>query len=94
MNPEAMDVLLDNIDSLERGQEFAARINEPVVWYKLGKAQLDNGAIVESIESYLKADDSQDYVEVIRKAEDEEQSQHGLFAMYSTWAWWGIRLMI
>jgi clathrin heavy chain len=38
LNSEAMDTLLTNIESLERGQEFAARINEPAVWYKLGKA--------------------------------------------------------
>jgi clathrin heavy chain len=72
MNPEAMDVLLTNIESLERAQEFAARINEPGVWYKLGKAQLDSGSIPESIESYLKAEDPQDYAELIQKAEDEE----------------------
>merc|ERR1719331_1047166 len=72
MNSEAMDVLLDNIESLERAQEFAARINEPVVWYKLGKAQLESGSIPEAIESYLKAEDPQDYVELIQKAEREE----------------------
>merc|ERR1719262_878729 len=72
LNSEAMDTLLTNIESLERGQEFAARINEPTVWYKLGKAQLDTGSIPEAIESYLKADDPQDYIELIQKAEDEE----------------------
>ena len=41
-------------------------------WYKLGKAQLDNGSIPEAIESYLKAEDPQDYVELIQKAEREE----------------------
>merc|ERR1719443_1880531 len=72
LNNEAMDTLLTNIESLERAQEFAARINEPAVWYKLGKAQLDSGAIPEAIESYLKAEDPQDYAELIQKAEREE----------------------
>jgi clathrin heavy chain len=72
MNEEAMDVLLTNIESIERAQEFAARINEPVVWYKLGKAQLEQGTIPDAIESYLKAEDPQDYVELIQKAEREE----------------------
>jgi clathrin heavy chain len=72
MNSEAMDTLLTNIESLERAQEYAARINEPAVWYKLGKAQLDNGSVPEAIDSYLKAEDAQDYAEVIAKAESEE----------------------
>merc|ERR1719217_701959 len=72
LNNEAMDTLLTNIESLERAQEFAARINEPAVWYKLGKAQLDNGSVPEAIESYLKAENAQDYAEVIAKAESEE----------------------
>jgi clathrin heavy chain len=72
LNSEAMDTLLTNIESLERAQEFAARINEQPVWYKLGKAQLESGAIPEAIESYLKAEDPQDYAEVIHKAEREE----------------------
>jgi len=72
LNAEAMDTLLINLDSLERAQEFAARCNEPGVWYKLGKAQLENGQIPDSIESYLKAEDAQDFVEVIHAAEREE----------------------
>merc|ERR1719217_242796 len=72
MNSEAMDTLLTNIESLERAQEFAARINEPAVWYKLGKAQLESGAIPDAIESYLKSEDPQDYAELIQKAEREE----------------------
>merc|ERR1719460_3272577 len=72
MNSEAMDTLLTNIESLERAQEYAARINEPTVWYKLGKPQLDNGSVPEAIDSYLKAEDAQDYAEVIAKAESEE----------------------
>merc|ERR1719163_2598005 len=63
LNTEAMDTLLTNIESLERAQEFAARINEPAVWYKLGKAQLETGSIPEAIESYLKAEDPADYAE-------------------------------
>merc|ERR1711979_34791 len=72
MTSEAMDVLLTNIESLDRAQEFAARINEPNVWYKLGKSQLEQGSVPEAIESYLKAEDPQDFAEVIQKAEREE----------------------
>jgi len=71
-NSEAMETLLTNIESVERAQEFAARCNDPAVWYKLGKAQLENGQIPEAIDSYLKAEDASDYQEVIQAAEREE----------------------
>merc|ERR1719443_1324637 len=73
LNSDAMDTLLTNIESLERAQEFAARCNDPVVWYKLGKAQLENNTIPEAIESYLKAEDPTDYADVIQVAEREEK---------------------
>ncbi|OLQ05935.1 Clathrin heavy chain 1 [Symbiodinium microadriaticum] len=83
-----ISVLLENISSLERAQEFAARINDKTVWYKLGKAQLENGKsssviqsaetrgskdtrnsaanVPEAVDSYLKAEDATDYLEVIQ----------------------------
>eukprot|EP00928_Gymnodinium_smaydae_P000827 TRINITY_DN1030_c0_g1_i3.p1 TRINITY_DN1030_c0_g1~~TRINITY_DN1030_c0_g1_i3.p1 ORF type:complete len:1741 (-),score=474.00 TRINITY_DN1030_c0_g1_i3:126-5348(-) len=72
LNSEAMDTLLDNLNSLERAQEFAAKCNDNVVWYKLGKAQLENGQVPEAIDSYLKAEDASDYAAVIHAAEREE----------------------
>jgi len=72
LNAEAMDTLLTNIESMERAQEFAARCGDSAVWYKLGKSQLESGQVVEAIESYLKAEDSSDYVQVIEAAEREE----------------------
>jgi len=72
MNSEAMDTLLTNVESMERAQEFAARCGDKAVWYKLGKAQLENGQVPEAVESYLKAEDASDYAEVIQAAEREE----------------------
>mmetsp|Transcript_88548 Transcript_88548/g.255372 ORF Transcript_88548/g.255372 Transcript_88548/m.255372 type:complete len:1482 (+) Transcript_88548:892-5337(+) len=72
LNAEAMEVLLTNIESVERAQEFAARCGDNNVWYKLGKAQLENGQVSEAIDSYLKAEDATDYNEVIQAAEREE----------------------
>jgi clathrin heavy chain len=72
LNAEAMETLLNNIESVERANEFAARCGDNQVWYKLGKAQLENGQITEAIESYLKAQDASDYMEVIQAAEREE----------------------
>ncbi|CAD7945130.1 unnamed protein product [Amoebophrya sp. A120] len=73
MHPEAMDVLLLNIDSIERAAEYAARVNEPVVWSKLGKAYLESGAVAEAIDSYIKANDASDYMEVISVAERQNK---------------------
>jgi len=73
LNSEAMDTLLTNIESMERAQEFAARCNDGVVWYKLGKAQLESNQVVEAIDSYLKAGDATDYAEVTQAAEQEEK---------------------
>jgi len=72
LNSDAVETLLTNIESIERAQEFAARCNEGPVWYKLGKAQLENGTVPEAIESYLKAEDASDYKDVILAAEREE----------------------
>jgi len=72
LNVEAMETLLTNIESIERAQEFAARCGDSKVWYKLGKAQLENGQVAEAIDSYLKAEDATDYIEVIQAAEREE----------------------
>jgi clathrin heavy chain len=72
LNSEAMDTLLTNIDSMERANEFAARCNDSVVWYKLGKSCLEHGMVAEAIDAYLKAEDATDYAEVIQAAEREE----------------------
>eukprot|EP00931_Biecheleriopsis_adriatica_P053822 TRINITY_DN3159_c0_g1_i5.p1 TRINITY_DN3159_c0_g1~~TRINITY_DN3159_c0_g1_i5.p1 ORF type:complete len:1502 (+),score=433.83 TRINITY_DN3159_c0_g1_i5:139-4506(+) len=71
-NAEAMDTLLTNIDSLDRAQEFAARIGDKTVWYKLGKAHLEKCQVSEAVESYLKAEDATDYQGVIQAANREE----------------------
>lgn len=48
-NVEAITVLLDHLQKLDRAQEFAERVNEAPVWSKLGRAQLQAGFVKESI---------------------------------------------
>ena len=72
LNNEAMDTLLTNMASLDRATEFAARLNDQAVWYKLGRAQLDANMVPEAMQSYLKAEDARDYIQVIDTAEREE----------------------
>jgi len=61
-------VLIDNINNLDRAYEFAEKCNEPAVWSQLARAQLENGMVKEAIDSYIKADDPSQYMEVVSVA--------------------------
>ncbi|PPQ65881.1 hypothetical protein CVT24_011212 [Panaeolus cyanescens] len=64
----AMTVLVEHIVSIDRGLEYATKVNEPEVWSRLAKAQLDGLRIKDSVESYIKAQDPSNYAEVIEIA--------------------------
>ncbi|EFA76771.1 clathrin heavy chain [Heterostelium album PN500] len=68
-NVEAIDVLLNNINSIERAYDFADRVNQIEVYSKLGSAQLRADMVKESIESFIKANEIDKYQEVITAAE-------------------------
>jgi clathrin heavy chain len=53
---------------MDRGKEFAERVNISPVWSKLARAQLDNQMVTEAIASYIKAKDPSDYLLVINAA--------------------------
>jgi len=72
LHTDAVDVLLNNMENLERAAEFAARVNESGVWSRLGRAQLGQNQVSEAIESYIKAEDPVDYKEVIDASERED----------------------
>jgi clathrin heavy chain len=63
--PEAIQVLLEHLENMERAIEFAAYWDQPDVWSILGKAQLDKELVKEAIVSFLKADDASHFVDVI-----------------------------
>ncbi|KAF8582771.1 clathrin heavy chain 1 [Ramaria rubella] len=65
---EAMNVLVEHIVSLDRGVEYANKVNRPEVWSRLAKAQLDGLRIKDSIDSYIKAEDPSNFLEVIEIA--------------------------
>jgi len=71
-NVDAVEVLLNNVESIERAVEFAEKVNENDVWSKLGRAQLGANLIAGCIDSYIRANDAASYVEVIHAAEREE----------------------
>ncbi|RWW78594.1 hypothetical protein BHE74_00013190 [Ensete ventricosum] len=70
LNVQAVNVLLDNIQSIERAVEFAFRVEEDAVWSQVAKAQLRQGLVSDSIESFIRADDETQFLDVIRAAED------------------------
>jgi clathrin heavy chain len=68
LHVNAIQVLIDNIGDIEQASEFAERVNQPEVFSKLGKAQLDQGAVSKAIASFIKANDPEYYNEVIAAA--------------------------
>jgi clathrin heavy chain len=68
VNTSAIQVLIENIQNLDRAYEFAERCADPGVWTILAKAQLDAGMVKEAIDSYIKSDDPSAYMEVVEAA--------------------------
>ena len=64
-------VLIENVQNLDRAYEFAERCNEAAVWSLLAKAQLQKNMVKEAIDSYIKADDPSTYTEVVEAANRE-----------------------
>lgn len=65
VNTSAIEVLIDHINNLDRAYEFAEKCNEPAVWSQLARAQLNKDMVKEAIDSYIKADDPSQYMEVV-----------------------------
>lgn len=70
LNVQAVNVLLDNIRSIDRAVEFAFRVEEDAVWSQVARAQLREGLVSDAIESFIRADDATQFLEVIRAAQD------------------------
>ena len=67
----SIQVLIENVQNLDRAYEFAERCNEPDVWSLLAKAQLEQNMVKEAIDSFIKADDPSVYTEVVAIARKE-----------------------
>ena len=68
---EAVEVLLNNMNDIDRALEYATRINDKEVWTILARAQLEANLIKEAIDAYIKATDATNAEAVIRAAERE-----------------------
>lgn len=60
--------MVDNVLSLDRGEDYADKVDLPEVWSQLGKAQLNGLRVSDAIESYKKANDPSNFKEVIEIA--------------------------
>jgi clathrin heavy chain len=62
---DAVNVLIDHIVSIDRAQDYAEQIDTDEVWSRVAKAQLDGLRVTDSIESYIRASDPSNFLEVI-----------------------------
>jgi clathrin heavy chain len=72
---EAVEILLIHLDSIDRAVEFAKRIEDPKVWSRVGRSQLDANFVKQAIDSFITADDPEHYLAVIQAAEREERNE-------------------
>jgi len=79
---KAMKVILDNMMSLDRGLEYASKIDKKELWSQLGEAQLNGLRVSEAIESYTKAEDPSNFENVIDIAEHSEKYDELLSYLY------------
>ena len=70
LNVQVVNVLLDNLETIDRAMEFAFQVEEDVVWSQVAKAQLRKGLVSDAIESFIHANDSTHFLEVIKVAKD------------------------
>jgi clathrin heavy chain len=65
----AINVLVEHVVSIDRAQQYASKLDQPELWSRLAKAQLDGLRIKDAIDSYVRAEDPSNFDEVIELAE-------------------------
>lgn len=69
LRSDAMKVLVDDIMSLDRGEQYAEKYDVSELWYQLGTAQLNGLRIPEAIDSYVKSKNPGNFEQVIEISE-------------------------
>jgi len=72
MQVAALSVLVDHLADLHRARSYADRASQPLVWSKLGAAQLESHLAADAIASFLAAEDPTHYVTVANEANEAE----------------------
>lgn len=70
MPEEALDVLIEHMENLDRAAEYAERVNKPAAWSKLAGALLEAGRCKEAVDAYVKSKDASNFERVIAVASD------------------------
>lgn len=65
MHVEAVGVLIEQVGSVERAREYAEKMARKEVWATLGRAQRAQGLFHDAVDSFIRADDPSDHVEMI-----------------------------
>jgi clathrin heavy chain len=71
-HPEAIGVLINHLKDIQRASEYADKVDTSEVWSLLAKAQLDQSDIHAAIEAYMKAEDFQNFVQIIEVAHSSQ----------------------
>lgn len=80
LKQQAIRVVLDHMEDLDRAHEFATKVDEPAVWSELGNAYLDHARVGDAIAAYVRASDTSKWAEVIEKA--AEAGEYGDLVKY------------
>lgn len=64
--------MIQNLQNIKAATEYAEKINKTEVWTEIGKAQLDQFAIKEAIDAFIKARDPSMYALVIGTAGNQD----------------------
>jgi clathrin heavy chain len=72
LHQECIDVIITQMTDLDRAYEYAERIDNPNVWSRLGRAQMQAMNIKGAVESFCKAKDAQDYTNMVEQASAAE----------------------
>lgn len=74
MNIDAISVLINKLNDVERAEDFAEKVSQPDVWSKLGENHLNNVKVVNAMEAFMKCKDHTYYMRVIGLMENEPES--------------------
>ncbi|KAL5102347.1 hypothetical protein RYX36_006674 [Vicia faba] len=69
LNVQAVNVLLDNFQTIDRAMEFTFCVEEDSVWSQVAKAKLRKGLVGDAIELFIRVSDATHFLEVIKAAE-------------------------
>ena len=72
LKSQAIHVVLDHMEDLDRAHEYATKVGEPAVWTELADAYLAHGRVSDAIAAYLLANETSKYAEVIERANESQ----------------------